>query len=243
MSDWFEEWFDSTYYHLLYAHRDESEAKHIIQGVLDHLQPAPKSVMLDLACGKGRHTRILSEAGYPAVGIDLSGASILAAKEFETETLQFFQHDMRLPFREKGFDYIFNFFTSFGYFNSEEDHCKAMESIAVSLREGGTFLIDYLNSPAVAAALVPENEVVRDGVSFKMKRMVSNGYFIKDIWITDGKIEKHYQEKVRAFELDDLVLMIEDAGMEVLKVLGDYDLNPYEENESSRMIIIARKSQ
>ncbi len=242
MADWFEDWFDSEYYHLLYAHRDETEARRFLEDLVASLSPSPDAMMLDLACGKGRHTRTLAAMGYDVIGVDLSPSSILYAQQYETERLRFFTHDMRLIFRPEYFDYVFNFFTSFGYFEHDDDHSKAIESIAHSLKPGGVFLIDYLNSPRVASQLVFHDEITREGVHFDMKRALLAGYFVKDITITDGDQVMTHQERVRAFELEDLTLMIEDAGMTVEKVYGDYDLSTYDRSSSSRMIIQARRS-
>jgi len=242
MADWFADWFDSEYYHLLYAHRDETEARRFLEDLVAKLTPSSDAVMLDLACGKGRHTRTLAAMGYRVIGVDLSPSSILHAQQFETEKLQFFTHDMRLTFRPEYFDYIFNFFTSFGYFEHDDDHAKAIDSIAQSLKANGVFLIDYLNSPRVASQLVFHNELTRDGVHFDMRRALLGGYFVKDITITDGETVMSHQERVRAFELEDLTLMITDAGMVIEAVYGDYDLSSYQETTSARMIIQARKT-
>lgn len=54
--------------------------------------------MLDVACGKGRHSKTLASLGFQTTGIDISEDSINIAKLFEKENLDFFVHDMRLPF-------------------------------------------------------------------------------------------------------------------------------------------------
>ncbi len=86
--------------------------------------------MLDVACGRGRHSRILASKGFVVTGIDISFDSIAFAKQFENENLDFYQHDMRLPFRVNYFDYAFNFFTSFGYFKTRREHDDAIRTIA-----------------------------------------------------------------------------------------------------------------
>src|SRR5688572_19479368 len=96
---WFKDWFNSPYYHQLYFQRDDAEAAAFIDKLIDHLQPSPRSMMLDVACGKGRHSIQLASKGYFVTGIDLSEDSIIEAKKFETDNLEFFVHDMRLPFR------------------------------------------------------------------------------------------------------------------------------------------------
>nr|MCU0349019.1 methyltransferase domain-containing protein [Saprospiraceae bacterium] len=115
-SDWFKNWFNSPYYHLLYKNRDEQEAKNFIDRLLTELRPLDGATVLDLACGKGRYSRYLASKQYKVTGLDIAEESIRFAQQFENEHLSFFQHDMRLPYRINYFDYIFNFFTSFGYF-------------------------------------------------------------------------------------------------------------------------------
>ena len=118
---WYKEWFDSPYYHKLYFERDEKEAEAFIRKLVEHLKPAKGSRMLDIACGRGRHSRTLSSMGFDVTGIDLSPSSIEFAKKIETGKLEFFVHDMRLPFRANYYDYAFNFFTSFGYFRTRRE--------------------------------------------------------------------------------------------------------------------------
>ena len=142
---WYKDWFNSPFYHKLYFERDEKEAAAFISTLIDHLEPAPGCYMLDIACGRGRHSRFLAEKGFNVTGIDISFASIAFAKKSENENLEFYQHDMRLPFRVNYFDHAFNFFTSFGYFKTRREHDDAIRTIANGLKPNGIFVIDYLN--------------------------------------------------------------------------------------------------
>ena len=95
---WYKEWFNSPFYHKLYFERDEKEAESFIRKLINQLHPAPGSRMLDVACGRGRHSKILSSMGFQVTGIDISPDSIAAAKRYENDQLEFYIHDMRLPF-------------------------------------------------------------------------------------------------------------------------------------------------
>ena len=142
---WYKDWFNSPFYHKLYFERDDKEAEAFISRLIDHLKPATGSYMLDVACGRGRHSRILAGKGFRVTGIDISFDSIAFAKKNENENLEFYQHDMRLPFRVNYFDHAFNFFTSFGYFKTRREHDDAIRTIANGLKPNGIFVIDYLN--------------------------------------------------------------------------------------------------
>ncbi len=143
--NWFEDWFNSPYYHQLYKHRDEQEAEMFLRQLMAYLKPAPGARMIDWACGKGRHCKVLNEMGFDVTGVDLSEASIREALQEENETLHFYQHDMRMPFRINYYAYALNMFTSFGYFPTQREHDSAIHSMSVGLRKGGTLVMDYIN--------------------------------------------------------------------------------------------------
>ena len=119
--EWFANWFDSPYYHILYQKHNEQDAKKFLDILLAHLTPQYREAekvhlsVLDLACGKGRHSRYMASKGFDVTGIDLAHKSIKYASQFEKENLTFFEHDMRKPFRINYFDFILNIFTSFGF--------------------------------------------------------------------------------------------------------------------------------
>ena len=115
-AEWYVDWFNSPYYHLLYNNRNEDEANLFIDNLCNKLELKTNTKIWDLACGKGRHAIALSKKGYHFIGSDLSENSILEAKKNSTKNLDFFLHDMRLPFSIKNFDAVFNLFTSLGYF-------------------------------------------------------------------------------------------------------------------------------
>jgi SAM-dependent methyltransferase len=240
---WFERWFNSPYYHQLYFKRDEAEAAEFIKKLLDHLQPPPGSLMLDIACGKGRHSVQLASKGFDVSGIDISLDSIAEAKENENDRLHFFVHDMRLPFWINYFHYAFNFFTSFGYFKTRREHDNAIRTIAESLKSDGIFVIDYLNVHYSEDHLVHQSEKKIDGVNFYITKWFDEDHFYKKIIIEDGALDAplEYLEKVAKFTLGDFTEMFAYHHMQVQEVFGDYDLGPYHVRNSPRMIIVAKK--
>jgi len=241
-SDWFESWFGSPYYTILYQNRDVLEAREFVENLLNYLQPLPGSRMVDIACGEGRFAVQLAEHGYDVTGIDLSHLSIEKAKAHETTNLQFFVQDMRFPFYINYFDYAFNFFTSFGYFAHDRDHLLAAKSFAKGLKKDGILVIDYLNSDQVLTNLVPEETIQRGSYTFQVQRRVERKHIFKDIRFTDADNKpRHYVESVAAFSLTDFIRMFKTAGLSLVATFGDYALNPYQPLDSKRMIMIFKK--
>jgi len=240
--DWFESWFGSPYYHILYENRDELEAQAFVDELIDYLQPLPGSRMADIACGEGRYSIQLAERDFDVIGIDLSHANIDKAKQSEHNNLHFFVHDMRFPFYINYFDYAFNFFTSFGYFASQRDHLMAAKAFAKGLKKGGILVIDYLNREYARSKMVAEQTVQRGEHEFFLQKKLENGHFIKDIYFRDAENrERHYRESVAAFTLSDFVQMFKTAGLSLIGTFGDYQLNPYHPLDSPRMIMIFKK--
>jgi SAM-dependent methyltransferase len=240
---WYKEWFNSPYYRLLYRNHDEGEAFAFIDRLVQYLQPQPGAAMLDVACGRGRYANELAFLGFDVTGIDLSENNILEARKTEHDHLSFFQHDMRLPFRICYFDFVFNFFSSFGYFDTARDNENALHTMCHALKRGGLLVIDYLNSEYVKQHLIQNEFRVIEGVEFSIRREYNNGYFLKEIDIMDPArlVERQFTEGVRAFSRNDFEGMLSAQGMQIEKVFGDYHLNPWNDQLSPRMILLARR--
>jgi SAM-dependent methyltransferase len=241
---WYKEWFSSPFYHKLYFERDEKEAEAFIKKLIEHLQPQPGSRMLDVACGKGRHSKTLASLGYQVTGIDISFDSIAYAKQFEKDNLDFFVHDMRLPFRGNYFDYAFNFFTSFGYFKTRREHDDAIRTITKSLKPQGVFVIDYLNVHYAEQQLT-HNETKKIGETiYDIHRWDDETHFYKKITVTDPSLSEPVEntEKVAKFSLGDFTDMLAFQRMQVQEVFGDYRFTKYDIKNTPRLIVIARKN-
>lgn len=238
---WFEEWFDTSYYHTLYSHRNYEEAERFIDKLCKHLQLPLGSSVLDFACGKGRHSYFLNKLGYNVLGVDLSCNSIASAKQMEKEGLRFAVSDIREVIPNEKFDAIFNLFTSFGYFNSLKENQKVMNAIHEMLESNGLFVIDFMNASKVINNLVKEEIIQRPDQAFHITRRCENGQIIKTIDFEDQGKEFHYEEKVQTIFLNDFEDLIRDAGLKLIQVFGDYDLNPFSVETSDRLIIIGKK--
>jgi SAM-dependent methyltransferase len=239
---WFETWFDSPYYHLLYQNRNDEEAARFIGNLLSELHLPKSAKVLDLACGKGRHSVTLASHGYDVTGVDLSPNSISAAKSFEHERLKFEVRDMRVPFEENAFDAIFNLFTSFGYFDDLNDNQKVVDSIQTMLVSDGILVIDFMNSKRVIANLVKVETKEIEGIRFNIERVYDGSHIYKHIRFTAEDQDLHFTERVQALMLEDFRSLLSAGGFEIIRTFGDFDLNAYHAETSDRLILIAKRS-
>ncbi|WP_460218687.1 class I SAM-dependent methyltransferase [Psychroserpens sp. MEBiC05023] len=238
-TQWYTSWFDTPFYHILYKDRDHNEAQLFMDNLTEYLNIPEGGSILDLACGKGRHSVYLNSLGYNVTGVDLSENSIAHAKQFENETLHFDVHDMCKPY-SKQFDAVFNLFTSFGYFENEEANLKTIKAIKSNLNTYGFGVIDFMNSNFVINHLVPEDTKTVEGIEFHLKRYLKDGYIIKDIAFSIENEDYHFQERVKAFTLEDFKILFEKAGVFLLDVFGDYKLNKFHKDTSERLVMIIK---
>ena len=234
---WFQSWFDTSYYHLLYKHRNYKEAEFFIKNIVAYLNLEKDDSILDLACGKGRHSIFLNSLGYHVTGLDLSKNSIEHAKTHESSSLHFEVHDMRDLFKSK-FEVVLNLFTSFGYFKEEEDNFKVIQTIKSSLKQNGIGIIDFMNSPVVIENLIAHNTYETDNVKFELKRNYTDGFITKEIEVIDAGKSFHFEEKVRAFTFHDFETMLSNVGLHLLDCFGSYKLEPFNIKTSERLILI-----
>jgi SAM-dependent methyltransferase len=242
---WFKNWFNSPYYHQLYFNRDTTEAAEFINKLINFLNPPPAAKMLDVACGKGRHSIQLAGKGFDVTGIDLSEDSIREALKHESDNLHFYQHDMRLPFWINYFDYAFNFFTSFGYFKTQREHDNSIRTISQSLKLNGTLVLDYLNVHYAEDNLVHKSEKLIDDVNFIITKWYDESYFYKKILVEDESMEEplEFTEKVAKFSLGDFTEMFAYHGLQIQEVYGDYNFSIYDVRKSPRLVMIAKKGR
>lgn len=239
---WYRTWFNSPYYHILYRKRDESEAALFIDRILKYFTPPEDSKFLDLACGKGRYSIYIHKKKFEVTGVDLAADNIRKAKKFETDGLHFSVHDMRQPCATEKFDYVFNLFTSFGYFPSVEENEAVLYAAHQALKPKGFLLIDFLNAEKVIHNLVIEERQTIEGIHFDILRKHENGQIIKEIEIDDKGKKYNFKEEVKALTHTDFAGMLKRTGFEIRDTFGSYLLTAFNARVSPRLIIIARKT-
>jgi SAM-dependent methyltransferase len=237
-ADWFEESFGVEYLNI-YQHRDESEAERAIELIATNLAGRRIDAVLDLACGAGRHTRILEERWW-TVGLDLS-MSLLKIARRETTDSPYVRADMReIPFAMDSFDLVVNLFTSFGYFDDDREHVRVLECVGAAMKSGGTLVIDFLNAAHVRESLVPYDERVENGVTIEQHRRISPDSRFVEKKIALRERGKEYIERVRLLSPKDLERMLITAGFQVVKLFGDYAGRTWSET-SPRTILFASR--
>ena len=219
---WFEDWFNSPYYHVLYQHRDEKEAEVFITNLLNTLQIPQNAEVLDLPCGKGRHALFLSQHGLDVTGADLAPESIALANKMSYEKLHFVVHDMREIIESKQYDAIFNLFTSFGYFDTFEENAKVLHAAHKMLKDNGIMVIDFMNAAKVVSKLVAEETKILDQVTFEIKRSIANNRINKNIRFKTEDKSYEYQETVAIVKEEDFLAYFDATGFEVVKQYGNY---------------------
>ncbi len=249
--DWFEEWFDSPFYEILYADRDEEEAALLIDFLEDYLSLREEAKILDLGCGRGRHAIHLHknateiyENGYQVTGIDLSERAITSAREQAKaegiKNIRFEVRDMRDPLPEK-FDAILNLFTTFGYFESDEENASVLESVKQMLVPDGIFVIDYLNATKVRNELKPSEEGRLESINYRINRYIEEDSVYKDITFSGDNIEgtRHYSERVKLYDLDWFKSHLAANNLTIDNVFGDYRGGDFDPQKSDRLLIIS----
>ncbi len=242
-NDWFETWFDSPYYHLLYKNRDHHEAELFLDTLINYLKPLPDARILDVACGKGRHSIYLNKKGFDVTGFDLSQDSILYNKQFENKKLNFYLHDMREVFRSNYFDIVLNLFSSFGYFEKERDNIRCLIANATTLKANGFFVFDYFNAKKIRKYGNDTSNKMIEGVKFHIEKYIDGHFVRKKISFRDNECNFNFEEQLILTDKNELEKYFITAGLEITECFGNYKLEPFDEKTSDRLILIAKKKK
>jgi len=241
---WFEEWFDSPLYEKLYSNRDEKDAASLADLIEEVIPVSAYRNVLDLGCGRGRHSITLAQRGYQVTGIDLSNKAIEKAKRIAGQknlnNVKFFVRDMRDPL-PKQFDAIVNLFTTFGYFLEDEENRRVLRNTGKMLNQGGILFLDYLNPHYVEKNLVPSESGMYENLTYNVTRQIKDGMVFKTIQFSDDSLDEpvKYRERVKLYDLEWFRDVLTDSGYDIIETYGNYEGSPFLV-ESPRMIIVAK---
>jgi len=241
--DWYSSAFDALY-PIIYAHRSVEAAAPECAFALEQLALPADAQVLDLCCGNGRHLAHLQRASARAMGLDYSLALLRLARVNAGPEARLVHSDMRaLPF-PRCFDAVFNFFTSFGYFQRHEENMAVLEEITRCLRPGGRFFMDFLNAPHVVATLLPRSEREQDGYRIYEERWIDTAQQrvnkIMDVFRAGTRVS-HSEESVRLYRHEELEQLFQRANLRILRTYGDYGGNALQE-DSPRLIAIGERT-
>ncbi len=236
MADWYEEYFGEEYL-LLYPHRDLEDAERLVDLLCRTVGLRSGWRVLDVACGTGRHAAAFQSRGAQVTGLDLSKHLLLRARGISHFPV--IRSDVRnIPVRPRTMDFTVNLFTSFGYFDSDTEHARALGEMVATVRPRGWFALDFLNAARVPGDLVPREEGEMDGETVRIDRWLdaSRRHVFKSITLADGR---RFVERVRLFAANELEGLLETAGCAISIRLGDYDGGALEA-DSPRVLLAGR---
>jgi len=246
-NNWYKIWFSNKFYLQLYKHRDNEDARNLINLIQRTIKLPLDSKALDICCGAGRHTIELAKRGFTVTGFDLSAFLINEAKKDlknikeKNLNVKFLIKDMRnFNFRES-FDVSINLFTSFGYFDIDEENFLLFKNASSSIRKNGWFVFDFLNGIYLKKNLVKESRSSIGKIKVIQKRHIENNFIIKDIIIKSGKSVHLFSERLKLYSLNELKPVFEKYKLKIMNVFGDYYGNNFDKNKSGRLIIFAQK--
>ncbi|MBC8205495.1 class I SAM-dependent methyltransferase [bacterium] len=240
---WYRRWFNRDYLKL-YSHRDDEEAGIFLNFLIDRGYIKYAQKILDFPCGVGRHLQYLLSKNYNAYGMDLSTELLNEARkrtESESKESRLVRGDIRYPPFKTGFDIILNLFTSFGYFE-DDDNRLVLNEIFRMLSPGGKFVLDFINIDFHLRNLIPEDDFIIEGAKVKINRKYNSesDRLMKKIEISREDDIRQYIESIKCLRRSDLMEMFKLAGFKVIDIIGSYDGSTFNE-DSSRMILIGEK--
>lgn len=225
---WYDGFFEAEWLDYLALGQPEQTHQQV-KFIVDKLALEPGAAILDLACGRGRVAVELARQGFDVTGLDLSPRSLELAREAAHDAgvhIELIRRDMRQLQAEEAFDAVINVFTSFGYFEREDDDRLVLDTIARALMPGGRFLIDTINPMALARRFQERDwRQFDDGTVMLEQRSYDHlSGRIGATWTfvrTDGS-RSELRHSLRAYTAAELVTLLERAGLDLKDAWGGF---------------------
>jgi SAM-dependent methyltransferase len=241
---WYRDWFNSENYLKIYSHRDESEAQRLVELITKNINLKSNSKILDMACGSGRHAIIFAKKGFDVTAVDLSERLLSEAKENADQNsvkIDFVLTDILDFETTRRFNLALNLFTSFGYFDDDEDNFRVILKAYDLLTDGGYFVIDYFNKNYLLKNLIPTSVFSENGLRITQNRLIEANRVRKNISIESNGSTQEFYESVRLYSYEEMITYIKKAGFNIFNEFGGYNGNYFNKESSPRLIIIAKK--
>ena len=247
MNEWWASFFDERYLYeyepLFSLRRDRTE----VARVLDVLGLPVGARVLDVACGQGRHTHLLAEAGLDVDGVDFSDELLTRARERGTGAeLRYTRGDMRaLPDEWAGrFDAVVSLGTSFGFFREPADDVAALGEFARVLTPGGVLVWHGASRDGVVARFLARDWwTTADGTTIAQERSfdpLSGLLHVESRWSGPAG-ESTRTHHLRLYTATRLAELLAGVGLIVEGAWDGWRDRPLRRT-SSEMLLVARKS-
>lgn len=244
MEEWFADWFNTEEYLYVYKHRNEEDAKTLVELILENIDVPLTGKILDLACGPGRHSILFAQKGYKVSAVDLSKNLLKVALDCAVKSdvnVNFIEADLRNLCIKPKFDLVVNLFTSFGYFEDDKENFKLFGRAFYFLNDYGYFVLDFFNKDYLKKNIVAKSEEYIGHSKIIQERKIEGERVIKKITILNNGNKRNFMESVRIYSKDELITEIENKGFKVERIFGGVRGRTFDLETSPRIIIIARK--
>lgn len=242
MKNWYKDWFNSELYQKIYTHRNKNDAELLINNILPFVDIPEDSVILDAACGNGRFFEVFRKHGWRVIGFDLSMPQLIKAKSSNTDDgVLLTRADIRNFYVTNKIKAVFNLFTSFGYFEGDEENFIFPKNAYQFLLPGGYYIFDYFNPSYLKTNLVKFSEKTIDSFRIREERDILDGRVVKNITIESHNQINNFIESVKLYDYNQIMEKFISIGFQINTVLGNYNGLKFDEKTSERLIIIFEK--
>ena len=242
MSEWFEDpGFWDRRADVMFRRERLEQTPEEVDRLVELLSLAPGAHVLDLCCGPGRHAVELRGRGFAVTGVDLHTPYLEQAREMDAG-VEWVHGDMREFSREGAFDAAINMFSSFGYFEDQEDDRRVARNLCRSLKPGGACLIDTMGKEVLARKFQPRSwyELEDGAVMLEDRRLVDGWGGTRTTWtVIRGREQESFTFYMRLYAGTELATLLRDAGFATVTLSGGLDGRPYD-HEAVRLIALAR---
>ncbi|MDA4123269.1 MAG: class I SAM-dependent methyltransferase [Thaumarchaeota archaeon] len=208
--------------------------------------------ILEVACGTGSHSKLLSSRGFRVTGLDINGDMLRVAEEKLGRRARFVKGDMqdlRAAVPEASYDAVVCLFSSICYNRTSAELTRSVRGMYRSAKPGGLVIFDthFLRRTFLdgyrGEDIFDDGDVMGARLSIS-KRRGNQGEISFSYLIYDSPRTIQLRNDVHRFGLfdrEDLVRAMRASGLERVSVFTDWSLGKSSPGEFKDYIFVGRR--
>lgn len=240
------EWFNSNeIFEMLNIEKDEKTIKEELEKIIKLVDMKPDDRVCDFAARNCRYSVELAKMGFRVTAVDSVKSPLDKAKKFcnkEKIPIDISVENLKNFARSEYFNAIINYAIPFCFFTNGDDDFRVLKNLVRSLKNGGKLLLRLIPKEMVIKNFINKTWFfIEKKIVLKETNVLDDWSKLRVRWIIVNSKKRELNAYFKLYSAIEIKTLVRYSGVEEIKLFGDIDGSPYDENAKELFLLAIKK--